>query len=193
MIPRPRADNDYTVASGTLTFAQGAQGAALGQLITVGTQDDRAVEPDEEFRLALTGATNAGVGTANANGIIRNDDVDISIVDVTAAEGTFAKPTLIVDGIATVRANGLRVELVGNTSNGTATAPGDYTAFVNSSTTVAGSQQIADSIAIKKDGTNEAQEIFFYSIVVGGATSAEVEVDITGGGLSTITIGANSL
>ena len=61
---------DYTPASGTLTFPAGATSAQ----IDVATVDDDTPEDDETFRVSLGPPTNAALGDAVAVGIIHDDD-----------------------------------------------------------------------------------------------------------------------
>ena len=179
---------DYTAKNENLTFAIGAQGNDLRQLVTVSTQGDSEVEKDETFTLRLSNPNNATIGTPTAIGVIRNNDVDILMLDLTAAEGTRAEPTLVVGGIETARANGLRVVISASTSNGVgaqgATAPGDYTAIANSITSVTRNGQVPDPIKIHSDN-DVGEEFFLYSImlVTTGAnpTSPDVQVNLTGG------------
>jgi hypothetical protein len=64
------AGSDYTATSGTLTFAPGI----TTQLVTVQVAGDTVAEPNETFALALSGATNATIGTSTGTGTIQNDD-----------------------------------------------------------------------------------------------------------------------
>ena len=64
------AGQDYTAASGTLTFAPGA----TAQQINVSVIGDTTVEPTETFTVTLSGPTNATLSTATATGSITNDD-----------------------------------------------------------------------------------------------------------------------
>jgi Ca2+-binding RTX toxin-like protein len=57
--------------SGIVSFAAGE----TSKTITVTVAGDAAVEGDEGFTVTLSGATGATLGTATANGVIRNDDV----------------------------------------------------------------------------------------------------------------------
>jgi hypothetical protein len=78
------AGSDYVAASGTLTFAPGETSKA----VTVQVLGDTAIEADETFSLALSGAVNATLGRAAGTATIRNDDFPaLSIGDATVAEG----------------------------------------------------------------------------------------------------------
>jgi len=79
------APGDYASTSGTLTFAPGT----LTQTITVPVVGDAVNEADEAFTVALSGATNATITTANGTGTIQNDDAApaLAIDNVTQASG----------------------------------------------------------------------------------------------------------
>ncbi len=63
-------DNDYTAASGTLTFAPGV----TSQTVTVNILGDTIGEPDETFYLNLTNASNATISDNQGIGTITDDD-----------------------------------------------------------------------------------------------------------------------
>jgi hypothetical protein len=64
------ADNDYTPASGTLTWAPGT----IFQYIYVEVEGDVTVEPDQEFTINLHSPTNAQIGFTPRVIRIVNDD-----------------------------------------------------------------------------------------------------------------------
>jgi Calx-beta domain/FG-GAP-like repeat len=65
-----RAGEDYTAASGTLTFAPGE----TSKTITIVVKGDKQKEANETFSLNLTGATGAGILDGQGLGTILNDD-----------------------------------------------------------------------------------------------------------------------
>ncbi|MDP1748666.1 MAG: Calx-beta domain-containing protein [Reyranella sp.] len=65
------AGADYTARSGTLTFATGE----TSKTITVPVLGDTAVEANEAFTLALSGASGATIADGSAIGTVTNDDV----------------------------------------------------------------------------------------------------------------------
>jgi hypothetical protein len=65
-----KAGEDYTAASGTLTFAPGE----TMKTVTIKVKGDRAKEADETFSLILSGATNASILDGTGLGTILNDD-----------------------------------------------------------------------------------------------------------------------
>lgn len=64
------AGQDYSAASGTLTFAAGT----TSQQFSVSVLGDTTVEPAETFTVTLANPTNATLATATATGTIVNDD-----------------------------------------------------------------------------------------------------------------------
>jgi len=64
------AGDDYTFASGTLTFNPGE----TTKTITVAVKGDKKRESDETFRVNLSGADGATISDTQGSGIIRNDD-----------------------------------------------------------------------------------------------------------------------
>src|SRR5262249_18079672 len=81
------APDDYTAASGTLTFAPGDG----PKQVTVNVNGDTTLEPDETFTVELTNAGNATIADGSGTGTIRNDDnaapVTLSIDDRSQIEG----------------------------------------------------------------------------------------------------------
>ncbi len=64
------AGQDYTAASGTVTFAPGV----LSQQVNVAIAGDTTVEPSETLTVTLSNPTGATLATATATGTITNDD-----------------------------------------------------------------------------------------------------------------------
>ena len=126
------ADNDYTAASGTLSFA-GSAGETKS--VTVLVNGDLKVEPNETFLVNLAnlaaGGRNVTIADSQGAGSITNDDVaalpTLSISDVSLAEGNTGvvnaqfDVTLSAASTATVTVNFA-------TADGTAVAGGDYQA-----------------------------------------------------------------
>jgi hypothetical protein len=79
------AGSDYQAVSGTLSFTPDGP---LMQTVTVKVQGDLTIEPNEDFVFRLSDATGpASIRVAEALGVILNDDVEVSIGDVTVYEG----------------------------------------------------------------------------------------------------------
>jgi hypothetical protein len=65
---------DYTTTAGVLTFAAGASGAALTQVVNVPVIGDTVFEPSETLFLTLSGAVNATILDGQGLGTIADDD-----------------------------------------------------------------------------------------------------------------------
>lgn len=76
-----------TFPTGTVSFTAGQ----TTQSITVNVAGDTTGEPDEGFTVTLSNPSNASLGTATANGVIRNDDsvttLSIAPLDADKPEG----------------------------------------------------------------------------------------------------------
>ncbi|MEZ6060023.1 MAG: Calx-beta domain-containing protein [Planctomycetaceae bacterium] len=83
------ADNDYTAASGTLTFNPGE----TTKVITVSVVGDVTIEPNEVFSLRLFNAVNADIVVGNATGTIRDDD-NLAVASVTINSGAAQRSNL---------------------------------------------------------------------------------------------------
>ncbi len=71
--------------SGTVSFAPGES----SKVITVNVQGDTTVEPDENFTVTLSNATNgATITTATATGTIQNDDVAVPTLAIAATSAS---------------------------------------------------------------------------------------------------------
>jgi hypothetical protein len=64
------AGQDYTAATGTVTFGAGS----VSQVITISVTGDTTVEPGETFTVTLSNPVGATIATASAVGTIVNDD-----------------------------------------------------------------------------------------------------------------------
>ena len=73
------ADFGGTLPSGTVNFAAGS----ASQVITISVSGDTTVESDEGFTVNVSSAT---LGSATANGLIRNDDASLSIAATDASK-----------------------------------------------------------------------------------------------------------
>jgi Ca2+-binding RTX toxin-like protein len=80
--PANAADFGGTLPSGTVTVAAGE----TTQTITINVAGDTLAEPDEVFRVTLSGATGATLGTATAKGTITNDDGSLAFAATDAVK-----------------------------------------------------------------------------------------------------------
>jgi uncharacterized repeat protein (TIGR01451 family) len=185
--------SDYASASGTVTFNPGD----TSKQVTVNVNGDTTVEPDEAFHLDLSSPTNATTSDALGVGTITNDDVvtppaspTLAIGDATVnPEGDSATKnadftvTLSSAAITTITVNYA-------TSDGTASAPGDYTAGSGTLTFSPGDTSKTISVPVVGDTVPEPNETFNVDLSTpSGATIADghgvgtiVDDDQIGGG-----------
>ena len=122
------APADYTGVTGTLTIPTGQSSGT----ITIKVKGDTPPEGTENFHVDLTAASAAQLGSdRRGTATIEDNDAQrsISISSVKVNEGTGAGNTANLD--FKLRLNGTTaqaVQVIATTSDGTATAPGDYQA-----------------------------------------------------------------
>ncbi|WP_420538217.1 beta strand repeat-containing protein [Microcystis aeruginosa] len=116
--------------SGTLSFAVGE----TSQVITVDVQGDTTVEPNENFTVTLSNATNgATITTATATGTIQNDDVAVPTLAIAATNanqtegnsGSKAFTFTVTRAVNTTGSNNVNWAVTGSGSN-----PANATDFV---------------------------------------------------------------
>jgi uncharacterized delta-60 repeat protein len=172
------APEDYTAASGTLTWAAGDSSP---KTITVNTVDDALDEPTETFSVTLTNPTGgAYVGMTQATVSITDNDI--------GPPGTLAMTAAAVSTNESSGTLHLAVQRTGGFS-GVATvnyATQDFTALAGSDYTAAsGTLTWADgdtapkviAIAITNDTLDEPDETF--NVVLSGATGATLDPTAT--------------
>jgi Ca2+-binding RTX toxin-like protein len=155
------AGSDYTTASGLLTFNSGE----TSQTITVDVQADLNVEGNETFFVNLSNLTGAIFVDAQGLGTILNDDVDIpppsptlSINDAALSEGDSGSTLTFTVNLSAPSSTPVTVEYA--TADGSAIAPGDYTASPLTTLTFAPGQtsqtitvNVQDDLAVEGDET----------------------------------------
>ena len=156
------APGDYAaLALTTLTFNPGQ----VSKTLTVAVNGDTLVEGNETFFVNLSSAANATIADAQGQGTILNDDLPaLSIGDVTVAEGASGT----VAATFTVSLSGASSQSVTvqyATANGTAVAPGDYTALPPTTLTFApGEVTKTLTVAVNGDTLFEPTETFFVNL-----------------------------
>ena len=169
------APSDYTAKTNVATFDPNTTTTS----VTITVNDDSVHEVTEHFFVDLT-ATTAGTTIArpNGKGTLGDDDgTAVGVADTTVDEGDgTAKFTLTLSNPSATTVN---VDWA--TANGTATAPGDYTAQPGATVTFSPGQTSKQvSVPIVNDTTPEQTEQFSVSLSdpTGGATLG----DATAGG-----------
>ena len=161
--------SDYSSNSGTLNFAAGE----TTKTINVDINGDTAVEPDETFNVNLSNCTLCNIADAKGVGTIENDDLvtvpSIFINDVAKTEGNVTTTdfnfTLTRSGTAAQLANPSSVTWA--TSDGTATAPSDYTAVPPTVISfAAGETSKTVTVLVNGDTTVEPNETFNVNLSV---------------------------
>ena len=158
---------DYTEQSGTLTFTS----KTTSQTITVLLAADTLDEADETVLVTLSNPTNATLGTAQATGLIQDDDgaPSMNIDDVSVVEGN-AGATNAVFTVSLSSASGLPVSVNYETANGTASAPNDYTITAGTLDFAPGSTTQTIVVPVIGDAVHEADETFLVNL--SGAVNA---------------------
>lgn len=157
------ASGDYTrSAASSIVFSANV----TSQTVTATPVADSTVEGNETVILTLAAAPGYGVGTpGSATGTIVDDDLPrLSINDVTLNEGNSGTTTFTftVSLDAPAGAGGVSFDV--NTADGTATAPGDYTAVATSGSIPAGATSTTVAVLVNGDTLNEADETFVVNI-----------------------------
>ncbi|MDA8018318.1 MAG: hypothetical protein MPN21_12800 [Thermoanaerobaculia bacterium] len=152
------AGSDYQADTGTLTFTS----PSTSETLTVEVVGDVLDEIDETFFVDLSNpSANAAIADPQGQGTITDDDplVDISISDVMLPEGDAG--TTAFDFAVTLSApSGRTVTVDYATADGTATAPGDYTAIMATLTFNPGDVSQLATVSVNGDTMQEGDETF---------------------------------
>jgi hypothetical protein len=152
------APGDYVAASGSRSFGSALLGATQTQQVEVAIQRDALDEPDETFRLTISGAeVTDGIGIAT----ISDDDPppSLSVADSAAVteSAAGAKASFAVRLSAP---SGRAVSVAYATADAGATAGQDYTARSGTLVLPAGSTQALVDVAVIDDSADEPAESF---------------------------------
>ncbi len=150
------APGDYTARSNvTLSFPV----STTTQTFAVTTINDTTAELTETFNVNLSNPSNATIADAQGVGTINDNDAaqtSLSINDVTVTEGGTANFTVSLSAASTST-----VTVAASTANGTAVAPGDYTARSNVTLTFAPNTTTQTfAVTTINDTTAESTETF---------------------------------
>jgi hypothetical protein len=149
---------DYTATSGTLTILAVSNSGT----ISVPILEDALVENDETFTVTLSNVVGPGV-LADATGIGTITDNDqYSIAIANAPDVVEGNQSLFAVTVSPAIHLGATVTVEYSTSNGTATAPGDYAAETNTilTITVDGTTQVFATVNTVNDNVDENTEDF---------------------------------
>jgi len=155
------AGRDYQGTSGTLTFAPGETTKIINVVVT----GDRLAEPNKNFVVNLSNATNATIVDSQGIGSILDDEPRISISDVTKAEGNGKKTTLFSFTVTLSAAYDQPVTMSFATYNGTATTgDNDYIAKTGTITFKPGETTKTITIVVNGDNKREGDEEFYLDL-----------------------------
>jgi carbon monoxide dehydrogenase subunit G len=156
---------DFGAVSGTLTFTNGGP---LTQSIPVTIVRDNLDELDEAYSVLLSGASNATIADAKGDAIIQDDDTATpSIADISQNEGNSGN-TAFTFTVTLSNPSALALDFSVSTSNGSAIAPGDYTAVTAQPVSfTAGQTSQPVTVQVVGDGLVEANETFTLAIFQG--------------------------
>jgi hypothetical protein len=154
----------FTGTAGTVIIPSGSSTAA----VTLNPTADTTVEPDETALLTVVAGTGYAIGTpTSATGTITNDDkTNITISDVTLAEGSAGGTTAFTFTVSSSNAVASSVTVNYATADGTATeADSDYTAASGTVTfTAGGALTKTVTVYVTQDGKVEANETFYVNL-----------------------------
>lgn len=158
------AGQDFTRVTGVLVFAPGE----TTRTFTIPIINDQIDEPDETLNLALENPTGGAVLGSPINAIVTIVDDDatptISINDISRTEGdagtTAFNFTVSVDGQSSQV-----ISVNYSTANGSAVAPGDFTAIQNATVTFNPGQTSKQiTVLVNGDYARELNETFFLNL-----------------------------
>ncbi len=161
------AGADYQTISGPFTIPAGTSSAP----VTVDLIADSDVEPPESFRLLVTQATGVTLDDAEAIGTLLDDDLTVSIADLSGVEGnsglqpwlfpvTLNAPAPIAVSLAYTTAE------LPSGSPGRAVAPGDFTATSGTLDIASGETQAAIAVYVRGDLGDEPLERFLLRLLL---------------------------
>ena len=158
------AGSDFTVGSGTLTFAPGV----TSQTVNVAVAGDTTVESDETFTVTLSSPSGATLGTATAIGTIKNDDTatsepTLSIANATVTEGNLGQKTLAFT-VSLSSAPASQVMVAYQTAAGTATSGQDFLPAADLLTFAPGVISQTVNISVIGDTAVESDETFTVTL-----------------------------
>ena len=165
------ANNDYQPASGTISIPP----KTLTGTITVVVNGDTKFEPNEDFIVKLTSATNATITDFEGTGTISNDDgqPSISIDDVKVVEGN-GGTTNAVFTVSLTNTSDQKVSVDYQTVDGRPPSPTTTTQPTGGTLSIPPKTSTATiTVVVNGDTKNEDNEDF--SVVLSGAVNATIQ------------------
>jgi subtilisin family serine protease len=152
---------DFIASQGKLVFPPGTTTRTIG----VPVLGDYASEGTETFVVNLSNPVNATLGIAQGTGtILDNDAAGFAISDLTVAEPRSGTANAVFT--VTLSPAPVATVTVGfHTTDGSAVAPGDYTATAGTLTFTTGQTSQTISVPVKADAVADAGEVFFVDLV----------------------------
>ncbi len=149
---------DYSATSGVLTIPAGQ----TSNTVLVPVKGDTLDEADETFDLNLSSAAGATISDSLGVGTITDDDPapTLSITDASRTEANGAMNFTV----RLSKASGRDVSAHFATADGSARAPGDYTAAAGTVTIPAGSTSKTVAVQIREDSLDEPSESFVVNL-----------------------------
>ena len=171
-------DEDYVETSGFLTIASGSTTGEVSVPIIADSFD----EPDETFRITLSNARNATLGTSQAMGTIEDDDPlpVLSIGDAEAVEGGTLNFAV---SLSTPSRRQVTVQYT--TADDTATADQDYTSARGTLAFHPGQETKRLFVSLLQDSVHEGSETLSVTLSQPG-NAAVPETNGSGSGTGTI-------
>ncbi len=156
-----KAGSDYTAVDETVTFSPGQTAVTL----TVNLTDDALDEDDETLTLTLSNADDAVLSAPTTAQLTVVDDDPVPTVQFSAASYVADEGTGSATITVTLSApSGRLVSVDVSTSDGTAKAGSDYTAFLQSVTFAPGETSKTVSVAIPDTTTYEGDRTFTVAL-----------------------------
>jgi hypothetical protein len=171
------AGQDYTAAGGTLTFLPGE----ISRPIAVSVLGDDLSEDNETFKVVLSSAVNANIGTGTATGTINDYKPSLSIANASVTEGNAGTTTDMTFTVTMNTATGQTVTVNWAMQNTTAVAGQDYTAAGGTLTFLPGETSKPIAVSVLGDDLSEDSETF--KVFLSNAVNANI-----GTGMATGTI-----
>jgi len=165
------SDFGGTLPSGTVSFATGE----TSKTITIEVSGDRDVEQDESFTVTLSNTSgNAEINTGSASGVIRNDDVDLSIsaTDAVKSEGNSGSTSFTFTVTRTGDTSAATTASFSVTGSGTNSADAnDFGGTLPSGTVEFAAGETSKTITVNVSGDSAVELDEGFTVTLSGASS----------------------